>query len=156
MSRRLVFVDLDEGTVVDCAGGFVIDPDTANLSPGEIDVLDAADSFGSFGPDAAAIVQRAGVSVADLWAAYEWRRAFDCGVADAHLSTGVTYGSPDSPLSVAYDMGRNYGERVADGWRFDESDNAWHHCDRRAYWDDNGVTCSRCQETMPDDVAVES
>ena len=43
-------------------------------------------------------------------------------------------------------------DHVDDGWRFDESDDAWHHCDRRAYWDDEGITCSKCQETMPDDV----
>jgi len=71
---NLVFVSLDTGTVEDSAGdGFVIDTETAELSPAELDVLDAADQFGSFGDDAAAIVRRVGVSVADLWAAYKWR-----------------------------------------------------------------------------------
>ncbi len=62
------------------------------------------------------------------------------GVADADLSTGATYGSPDSPLSVAYDMGRNYGERVAgfgNEWSCQNCGDEWNrvtyqHCDECA------------------------
>jgi hypothetical protein len=74
---NLVFVDLNTDTVADCAGAFVIDPDTADLAPGEIDVLDAADTFGAFDDAAADIVRRVGVPVSDLWAAYYWRRAME-------------------------------------------------------------------------------
>ena len=73
---NLVFVNLDTDTVEDVAGdAFVIDTESAVISRDEIDTLDAADQYGAFGDDAAAIVRRVGVSVADLWAAYEWRRA---------------------------------------------------------------------------------
>lgn len=74
---NLVFVDLNTDTVADCAGAFVIDPDTADLAPGEIDVLDAADHFGTFTDEARDIVRRVGVPVSNLWAAYQWRRAME-------------------------------------------------------------------------------
>lgn len=108
---NLVFNGLDTDTVETIGGdSYVID--TATLTDDEREILDGCEIYGAFTGVANEIVRRVGVPVADLWAAYEWRRAFDRGVADAHLSTGVTYGTPDSPLSVAYDMGRNYGERV--------------------------------------------
>lgn len=34
----------------------------------------------------------------------------------------------------------------AAGW--ERVDDAWHHCDRLGWIDDEGVTCSRCQSTM--------
>ena len=69
---NLLFVNLDTDTVEDLGGGaYVIDVSAASLSPDEIDTLDAADQYGAFGDDAAVIVRRVGVSVADLWAAYK-------------------------------------------------------------------------------------
>ena len=109
MGTNLVFTGLDTDTS-ELIGpeSYVID--TAVLTDDERDILDGCEMYGAFTGPANEIVRRVGVQVSDLWAAYEWRRAFDRGMADANLSTGVTYGSPDSVLSVAYDMGRNYGE----------------------------------------------
>lgn len=43
---------------------------------------------------------------------------WDCwrvGVIEAHLATGITFdGDPNSPRSVAYDEGRNFGEALND------------------------------------------
>lgn len=39
---------------------------------------------------------------------------FKLGITEAHLSTGVTYdGDPESPRSIAYDLGRVMGEAVS-------------------------------------------
>lgn len=39
------------------------------------------------------------------------------------------------------------------GWVFrEELDVSWEHCGRSAYWADNAVVCSKCQETMPERV----
>lgn len=122
---HLVFVNLDTDTVEDLAHDvFVIDPNATTISDADREILETADHYGAFTDEAREIVRRVGIPFADLWAAYEWRRAFDRGVADANLSTGVTYGSPDSPLSVAYDMGRNYGERAGDDQDYDNA----HRC----------------------------
>lgn len=37
-------------------------------------------------------------------------RIYRLGRAEAFLSTGMTYGHPDSLRSVAYDTGRNHAE----------------------------------------------
>lgn len=37
---------------------------------------------------------------------------FKKGLEEANLSTGITFGTPDSILSRAYDAGRNVGEEV--------------------------------------------
>lgn len=116
MGEHLVFNNLDTDTVEDCAHDvFVIDPNTAAISDADREILETADHFGTFTDDAREIVRRVGVPVADLWSAYQWRQAFTRGIADANLSAGVTYGDPDSVLSVAYDMGRNYGEHFGGG-----------------------------------------
>jgi hypothetical protein len=81
---NLVFVALDTDTVEEvCADSFVIDTDTAELSPDEVETLGVADQLGTFGDAAAAIVRRVGVPVADLWAAYQWRQNLrSAGVLD--------------------------------------------------------------------------
>jgi hypothetical protein len=47
----------------------------------------------------------------------QWTK-WDCwrvGVVEAHLATGITFDDdPDSPRSVAYDEGRNFGESLSD------------------------------------------
>jgi hypothetical protein len=69
---NLVFVDLDTDTVEGIGrASFVIDTDTAELSPDEVEILDMVDQFGTFGDQAAVIVRRIGVPVAELWAAYK-------------------------------------------------------------------------------------
>ena len=116
---NLLFVNLDTDTVEDIADdAFVIDTESAALSPDEIDTLDAADQYGSFGDDAAAIVRRVGVSVADLWAAYKREQ-----------------------------------QRADDGWRWRADRGGWNHCDRRAEYDDDGVTCRVCYRFMSHDDA---
>lgn len=102
--RNLLFVNLDTDTVEDIAGdAFVIDTETAVISPDEIDTLDAADQYGSFDDDAAAIVRRVGVPVADLWAAYRreqqpvgsdgwrWQRGWQhCNIHASYDDDGAT------------------------------------------------------------------
>lgn len=107
-----MFVNTDTGTVDPADwSAYLVDLD----APGD----DVKDRF--FGDDffddgtVCEVVDSNGVSVAELWEAYQWRQAFRRGMADANLSTGVTYGDPDSVLSVAYDMGRNYGEQIGGG-----------------------------------------
>jgi hypothetical protein len=69
---NLVFVDCDTDTVEEIGGvSFVIDTETAVLSPDERQLLDDAYQYGSFGDNATAIIRRVGVPVADLWAAYK-------------------------------------------------------------------------------------
>lgn len=148
MSRRLVFVGLETGTIdgIDSSAR-VVDLDACGFVPDGDEWADDVTIMG--------LAETSGVPFADLWAAYEWRRAFDRGVADANLSTGVTYGSPDSPLSVAYDMGRNCGERVAgDGWRWRADRGGWTHCDDRADYDDDGATCRKCYRFISHDDAA--
>jgi len=73
---NLVFVDCDTDTVEEIGGvSFVIDTETAVLSPDERQLLDDAYQYGSFGDNATAIIRRVGVPVADLWAAYQWRES---------------------------------------------------------------------------------
>ena len=126
---HLVFVNLDTDTVEDCKHDvFVIDPNNAAITDTDREILERADHFGAFTDDARAIVRRVGVPFSALWAAYEWRQAFDRGIADANLSTGVTYGSPDSVLSAAYDMGRNYGETAGADSDDDQDYDNRHRC----------------------------
>ena len=103
---NLLFVGLRTGTIDGCdSSSRIVDLDSAGFVADGDDYVDDIRIM--------AVAETDGVPVSELWAAYEWRRAFDRGIEDANLSTGVTYGSPDSVLSVAYDMGRNYGELAA-------------------------------------------
>lgn len=44
-------------------------------------------------------------------------RIYRLGISEAHSSLGMTYDDdPESPRSVAYDLGRNRGENIAPKW----------------------------------------
>jgi hypothetical protein len=44
--------------------------------------------------------------------AFTRRKAFVLGYREAHLGSGMTWGDPYTPLSRAYDRGRNWGQRL--------------------------------------------
>ena len=71
---NLVFTGLDTDTS-ELIGpeSYVID--TAVLTDDERDILDGCEMYGAFTGPANEIIRRVGVPVADLWAAYERRRA---------------------------------------------------------------------------------
>jgi hypothetical protein len=72
---NLVFVDCDTDTVETIRGAsFIIDTDISALSDDERGILTDAYDYGVFGPNACRIIERVGVPVADLWAAYQWRQ----------------------------------------------------------------------------------
>ena len=71
---------------------------------------------------------------------------FKLGITEAYLSTGVTYdGDPESPRSIAYDLGRVMGEAV--GGLDDSNHPLWSD----AAYCDHGPTmyesyCPKCSE----------
>lgn len=71
---HLIYTDLGLDITGDHDDVYVIDPDTLVISDADREILESADQWGVFGPDAAAIVRREGVPLADLWAAYQWRQ----------------------------------------------------------------------------------
>lgn len=100
---NLIYTDLGLDITGDHDDVFVIDPDTLSLSDADREILETADSFGSFGPDAAAIVRRVGVPLADLWAAYRreqqpvgsdgwrWQRGWQhCNIHATYDDDGAT------------------------------------------------------------------
>ena len=81
----LVFVDCDTDTVETIRGAsFIIDTDISALSDDERGILTDAYDLGVFGPNACRIIERVGVPVADLWAAYkrEQQRHVACPVGE--------------------------------------------------------------------------
>lgn len=69
---NLLFVDCDTDTVETIRGAsFIIDTDISALSDDERGILTDAYDYGVFGPNACRIIERVGVPVADLWAAYK-------------------------------------------------------------------------------------
>jgi len=37
-------------------------------------------------------------------------------------------------------------------WEMIDGDVSWQHCGRPAYWEDDDVYCSKCQEMLPDEL----
>ena len=123
MSRRLVFVGVETGTIdgID-SSACVVDLDSCGFVPDgddwadDVTILNLAESHG--------------VPVSDLWAAWEWRRHHQGNVAVADLWAAYYWRRDIETAGILADVEdyvvRLHGER-ADGWRFDESDDAWHH-----------------------------